>query len=162
MAAIDGRTPFKYQNEVSSDCAIYRRTGYVKCALLSSSRGLAIEMFGCQVSRVIVFIVFPTSGISRARLFHEYDIIRSPLIKYTFFGFIPKNLRLSKGIFSLNNAATEWQENDSKMPKLEHFFMIILMRIFHEKFICVHAKMLLCKISIYIFFFIFWNNDLNI
>jgi len=35
MEGIDGQAPFKYQNEVSSDCAIYGRTGYVKCALLS-------------------------------------------------------------------------------------------------------------------------------
>lgn len=91
IEAIDGRTPFKYQNEVSPDCAIYRRVRQMRSIV--ALRGLAMEMSECQVSRVIIFIVFPTNAIFRQKHAYFTNMVsyESHLLKKCiFFGFISK------------------------------------------------------------------------
>lgn len=54
------RTPFKYQNEVSSDCAIYGRTGLRQIRSIVAVQGLTMEAFVrvsgfCELPRLLSF-----------------------------------------------------------------------------------------------------------
>lgn len=99
MQAIDGRTPFKYQNDVSSGLCYLQKDRLRQMRPIVPPRAFAMEMSECQVSRVIIFTAFPTVAFLAAKAYFTNTVSHesySLLVKHIFFGFIPKPYNLQQ------------------------------------------------------------------